>query len=57
MADRIIDSALYVLDRAWTICATLLVLAAIGTVTAFVTPVSPSERIVVSLDPVQPFAN
>ncbi|MEJ0023926.1 MAG: hypothetical protein WDN76_11220 [Alphaproteobacteria bacterium] len=49
MADRIIDIAFYVLNRAWTICATLLVIAAIGSTAALCAPVSHPERVVISL--------
>jgi LPS O-antigen subunit length determinant protein (WzzB/FepE family) len=57
MADRILDTVLYLLDRAWTVCTTLLVLAAIGMATAFLAPASHTERVVISLKSVQPLAN
>jgi hypothetical protein len=54
MADRIIDASLYLFARAWTVCATLLVIGAIGLASSILAPVSHPERVVVSLSPTGP---
>lgn len=49
MVNRVIDMALYLVERAWTVCATLLAIAFIGALAAIAAPVSHPERVVISI--------
>jgi hypothetical protein len=50
MAERLIDSGLYLLARAWVVCAALIAIAAIKIVSDIAAPVSHPELVVVRIN-------